>query len=319
MKKIDLHQDVILSFMSGREWFGDQTKVVDAQWTYAWNKIDYENTQCLLVWAANRPYQLIGDFRDLEKRVITYDREVMQKQHEAMERLIAQYHCNTIRNKQDLDAIETLSFLHHIEWVDHAVTEQEIEQRWRQWVRSIGFTWNFANYLATNNTSKATTWLTSLWKNIVKKMHDLGMIVDTAHMNHQSMMDVIRIAKKPIMNSHSNLKHFCAHTRNVEDEFLYALKDNGGVLWLSVYQDFVWWTHVDAYLEQIAYVIDLIGPDHVALWTDFHWLVTQKCLVWLQHISDLNALEDRVVELFWENIAQKFFWDNSMRVLQANL
>ena len=58
-------------------------------------------------------------------------------------------------------------------------------------------------------------------------MHDLGMIVDTAHMNHQSMMDVIRIAKKPVLNSHSNLKHFCAHTRNVEDEFLYALKDNG--------------------------------------------------------------------------------------------
>lgn len=319
MKKIDLHQDVILSFMSNSEWFGNQSKVVDMHWTYAWNKIDYEDTQCLLVWAANRPYQLIGDLHDLEKREITYDREVMQNQHDAMERLIAQYKCNTIRNKQDLNAVETLSFLHHIEWVDHEVTEKEIEQRYREWIRSIGFTWNFDNYLATNNTSKTTTWLSSLWKSIVLKMHDLGMIVDTAHMNHQSMMDVIRIAKKPIMNSHSNLKHFCSHTRNVEDEFLYALKDNWGVLWLSVYQDFVWWTQVDAYLEQIAYVIDLIGPDHVALWTDFHWLTTQKCLVWLQQISDLNALEDRVVEMFWETLAQKFFRDNSMRVLQANL
>jgi len=67
------------------------------------------------VWAANRPYQLIGDLHDLEKRVITYDRAVMQNQYDAMERLIEQYHCNTIRNKQDLDVLERLSFLHHIE------------------------------------------------------------------------------------------------------------------------------------------------------------------------------------------------------------
>lgn len=305
--------------MFNSEWFGNQAKVVDTHGTYAWNKSDYEHTQCLLVWAANRPYQLVGDLYDLEKRVITYDRTVMNNQHAAMVRLMEQYNCNTIRNKQDLESIETLSFVHHIEWVDHDVTEKEIEQWWSQWIRSIGFTWNFDNYLATNNTSKAWTWLMSLWKTIVQKMHDLGMIVDTAHMNHQSMMDVVRIAKKPILNSHSNLKHFCAHTRNVEDEFLYALKDNGGVLWLSVYQDFVWSWDVDAYLQQIEYVIERIGPDHVALWSDFHWLSTQKCLVWLQHISDLNALEDRVVEVFWENIAQKFFWDNSMRVLQANL
>jgi membrane dipeptidase len=61
-------------------------------------------------------------------------------------------------------------------------------------------------------------------------MNHQGMIIDTAHMNHQSMMDVVRCSKKPILNSHSNLKAFASHTRNVEDEFLDALAQNGGVL-----------------------------------------------------------------------------------------
>jgi membrane dipeptidase len=61
-------------------------------------------------------------------------------------------------------------------------------------------------------------------------MNNLGMVVDTAHMSHESMMDVLSCAPSPVLNSHSNLKHFCPHTRNVEDDFLKALADNGGVL-----------------------------------------------------------------------------------------
>ena len=155
MKKIDLHQDIILSFIWDIQWFDDQSKVIDMYWTYAWNKIDYDATQCCLVWAANRPYRLLGDVRDMEKRIITYDLEMMKKQHNALEKLIAMYNCHVIRTKQDLQGIDSLTVLHHIEWVDHKVRYEEIEQRYMQWIRSIGFTWNFDNYLATNNTSTA--------------------------------------------------------------------------------------------------------------------------------------------------------------------
>ncbi len=138
-------------------------------------------------------------------------------------------------------------------------------------------------------------------------------------MNHASMMEVAELSLKPILNSHSNLKHFCAHARNVEDEFLVALQKNGGVLWLSVYKTFVWAEDVEAYLEQIGYVIDYIGPDHVALGTDFHWLPTKKCLEGLQQITDLSALEIAITKRFWPAVAQKFFRANAERILQDNL
>jgi membrane dipeptidase len=57
-------------------------------------------------------------------------------------------------------------------------------------------------------------------------MNTLGMIIDTAHMSHTAMMEVVEISSKPIVNSHANLKHFCPHPRNVEDEFLFALQKN---------------------------------------------------------------------------------------------
>jgi hypothetical protein len=47
--------------------------------------------------------------------------------------------------------------------------------------------------------------------------------------------------------------------------------------------------------------------------------VTSKCIKWLQHISQLNNLEEYIVKEFWSSFAQKFFYDNSMRILQSNL
>ena len=319
MKKIDLHQDVILSFVHSVEGFWDESKVQDIDGTYAGNFTAYLAAELRVVFAANRPYQVTGDFADLAWRKIAYSQVVFEQQQTAIEQLIHMYELWTILSVQDLLLDKRLSFLLHIEWVDHKVTLQDIRDYFARWVRSIGFVRNYDNFLATNNTTREETWLTTLWRSIVAEMNTLGMIIDTAHMSHAAMMEVAEISSKPILNSHANLKHFCPHPRNVEDEFLFALQKNWGVLWLSVYQTFVWWLDVEAYLEQIAYVIDRIGSDHVALGTDFHWLPTKKCLEGVQHITDLSALEIAITKRFWVPLAQKFFRTNAQRILQQNL
>jgi len=321
MQKIDLHQDVILSFIHGVDGFWDECKVQDREGTYAGNLASYLSAELHVVFAANRPYQVIGDFADLAWRKIYYSKDVFEQQQTAMEQLIHTYELWTILSVQDMLLDKRLSVLLHIEWLDHLVTREDIREYFARGVRSIGFVWNYDNALAHANTTQATdwTWLTDLWRAIVAEMNTLWMIIDTAHMNHASMMEVADLSSKPILNSHANLKHFCSHARNVEDEFLLALQKNGGVLWLSVYQDFVGASPVEAYLDQIAYVIDHIGPDHVALGTDFHWLPTKKCLEGLQHITDLSALEIAVTKRFWLAVAQKFFRANAERILHSNL
>jgi membrane dipeptidase len=220
---------------------------------------------------------------------------------------------------KDIDNVRSLSFVLHIEWIDHEVTREDIRNYFYKGIRSIGLVWNVDNYLATANTSLAWTWITTLGKEIIQEMNTLGIIIDTAHMNHISMMQVAELSSKPIVNSHANLKHFCSHTRNVDDSFLYALKRNGGVLWLSVYVPFVWSSRIDDYLNQIAWVVDSVWPDHIALGTDFHGIPVEKSLYWVSYISDLVYLEQKVRERFGEQITKKFFWENSRRVLLQNL
>lgn len=322
MKKIDLHQDIILSFESNPDGFTDSNKVIDINGSYAWNLHDYKNTDTVLVWSANWPYHLEWDLNNVIDRKITYDKNNIPHRQGIMEDIIKNNGVGVVKNRNDLSSIEWFNIIHHIEWVDHIESIDDIKDLYNIWVRSIWFVWNFDNSLSKNNTSKDNVWLTDLGKEVVEYMNSQWMIVDTAHMNHQSMMDVVKISKKPILNSHSNIKVLNDHTRNVEDEFIDALARNGWVLWLSIFSSFISQDSIvtiDHYLDQIRYVKNRIWEDHVALWTDFHGLVTSKCIQWLQHISQLNILEDNIVSAFWSSFAQKFFYDNSMRILQSNL
>jgi microsomal dipeptidase-like Zn-dependent dipeptidase len=315
MRKIDLHQDIILSFQENSAWFDDRAFTTSCAWGYA----DYIASDLRIVFAAFWPYQVSGELRDLENRKIEYDKNLFDSQYQAMYRLIQQNNLRVIRLREDIDNISSLSVLLHIEWIDHEVTREEISKYFQKGIRSIGLVWNVDNHLAESNISSAWTGLTELGKEIIQEMNALGIIIDTAHMSHASMMQTVALSTKPILNSHANLKHFCAHTRNVEDAFLYALKENGGVLWLSVYTPFIWSSRVEDYLDQIARVIELIWPDHIALGTDFHGIPPEKCLQWVCHITDLTYLEEKVTERFGKEIATKFFWENSRRLILQNL
>lgn len=322
MKKIDLHQDIVLSFENWLKWFSDKSKVVDIHWSYAGNYNDYLDNDLMLVWSANWPYHLEWNLSDIESRKITYDKNNIEKRHIIMENLADSHDIGIIKKKEDLKKMKKLNIIHHIEWIDHVKSIGDIEKLYDLWVRSIGFVWNFDNFLCSNNTNFNGNWLTKLGREVVKFMNNKWMIIDTAHMNHESMMDVVKFSEKPIINSHSNLKSFHNHTRNVEDEFIRMIVKNNWVLWLSVYNGFISPNNkafIEDYIQQIKYVTDIAWEDHVALWTDFHWLITKECVKWLQNISDLNNLEEIIIREFWVNFAQKFFYDNSMRILESNL
>ena len=54
-------------------------------------------------------------------------------------------------------------------------------------------------------------------------MNRLGMLVDLAHVSDETMRDVFRITKAPVIYSHSSLRHFCDTQRNVPDDILLLL------------------------------------------------------------------------------------------------
>lgn len=113
-------------------------------------------------------------------------------------------------------------------------------------VRYLTLTWNNSNPWATSamdetrhGDSLTHKGLTDFGKQVVKRMNELGMLVDVSHVGEQTFWDVINTTTKPIIASHSNAYALCPVFRNLKDDQIKAMGKNGGVIQLNFYSGFV--------------------------------------------------------------------------------
>ena len=69
---------------------------------------------------------------------------------------------------------------------------------------------------------------------VVKEMNRLGMMVDISHISDKSFFDVLKFTNAPVIASHSSCRALCASPRNLSDDMLLALKENGGVIQICI-------------------------------------------------------------------------------------
>ncbi len=122
----------------------------------------------------------------------------------------------------------------------------KLEALYNRGVRYMTLTWNNSTTWATSaldETTKADSLkhkgLTDFGKSVVRKMNDLGMLVDLSHVGEQTFWDAINTTTKPILVSHSCAYKLCPHRRNLKDEQIMAVGKNGGVIHLNFYSGFV--------------------------------------------------------------------------------
>lgn len=81
--------------------------------------------------------------------------------------------------------------------------------------------------------------LTDFGKEVVREMNRLGMLVDISHVSDKVMHDVLDISSAPLIASHSGARGVNDHTRNVPDDVLKRLPQNGGVIMVVFYPSFL--------------------------------------------------------------------------------
>ena len=139
-------------------------------------------------------------------------------------------------------------------------------------VRAIGLTWNQRNDIADGvGEIRAKGGLTNFGVSLIKEMNRLGMIVDVSHLTKPGFWDIIAESSAPIIASHSNAEAVCNHQRNLDDDQIRALAKNGGVMGMNFCPPFVAAENpsLDKMLDHIDHIVQLVGPNHVGLGSDF--------------------------------------------------
>lgn len=123
---------------------------------------------------------------------------------------------------------------------------KKIDHFYNRGMRYLGLTWNNSNSIASsakdeaNNVSKLKeVGLTDFGKRVVKKCNDLGVMIDISHAGEKTFWDVIKITNKPIIASHSSVFSLCPHYRNLKDDQLRAIGENGGVVFVNFYPGYI--------------------------------------------------------------------------------
>ncbi|MHA6250831.1 dipeptidase [Oceanobacillus sp. CAU 1775] len=192
-------------------------------------------------------------------------------------------------------------------------------------VRMIGFTWNYSNTLGEGanrvygNTEQTPSegGLTELGENVVRKMNELGMIVDVSHMARETFWDVLEISEAPIIASHSGVNALKEHQRNLTDEQLLALKENRGVISIVFYPAFLT-DHSTGYVSDIVdhidYVVDLIGIDYVGIGSDYDGASMPEDL---QNVSDFpKIIEELAFRGYTKQEIEQILGGNVLRLLE---
>ena len=81
--------------------------------------------------------------------------------------------------------------------------------------------------------------LSVLGEQIVREMNRLGMMVDVSHISDEAFYDVLEVSSAPVIASHSSCRALCGSPRNLTDDMLLALKENGGVIQICILSNYL--------------------------------------------------------------------------------
>jgi membrane dipeptidase len=204
---------------------------------------------------------------------------------------------------------------------------EKLEHFYNRGVRMICLNWNFINGIghpnfkiinnAPSKTPNTELGLTEFGISMVKKMEELGMIVDVSHLSDKGFWDVYNNTSKPFIASHSNSRAVCNHPRNLTDEMIKALNSRGGVMGLNFAKDFIngdaELSYVDDIVKHALHIIEVGSIDVLAFGTDFDGIErntevdnASMMQVFYEKFKEKGLSDEDIEKIFYKNFLRVF-------------
>ncbi|MCP4603344.1 MAG: hypothetical protein GY847_22980 [Proteobacteria bacterium] len=165
--------------------------------------------------------------------------------------------------------------------------------------------------------------LSQFGREVVKKMNELGiMLTDVSHTSPKTVSDILKISNAPVIASHSCSNKVLPHSRNLSDKLIKEIAENGGVICVTAYTDYVDSSaptvkDLVKHINHIKETLDeagLIGIDHICIGSDFDG--GSNGLEGLRDVGDMhNITAELLKEGYSEEDVKKIWWNNSLRLL----
>jgi microsomal dipeptidase-like Zn-dependent dipeptidase len=214
------------------------------------------------------------------------------------------------KDKSKVGALLSLEGTHALEGRAEAVDELHAAG-----FRMLGLAHFFDNEVSGSAHGAKKEGLTELGRAVVKRMEEKGMTIDLAHSSAKTIEDVLAIATRPIVVSHTGVKGTCDNNRNLSDAQLRAIARNGGVVGIGYWDTATCGKDARTIARAIRHAVSVAGIDHVGLGSDYDGTITAPF-----DTAGLVELTDALLaEGFGEGEIRKIAGENVLKLLSANL
>ncbi len=188
-----------------------------------------------------------------------------------------------ISNADEIEAAKQQGKVGFLPTVEHLAIGNELQRvdvLYNAGIRLAGLTYRRKNYIGDGHLERNDGGLSTFGIDVVKRMNDLGMVVDLSHASFRTAMDAIEHSQAPVAFSHDGSYTLgldqgggeYASGRLRRDEELVACAQKGGIVGVTVQPSVIssWGStlSIERLLDHYDYMVKLLGVDHVAIGTD---------------------------------------------------
>ena len=237
--------------------------------------------------------------------------------------------CRTVAEAQTAKAAGNLAIFLSLEGADPLQNDLGLLRIFYELgVRGLGLVWSRRNYAAdgaffNDRREGRKGGLTPFGIELVEKAEELGMFIDVSHLNDEGFSDVVDVATKPIIASHSNCRSLAGSMRNLTDSQITAIARTNGVIGMNALNVFIRDNEPDVtvahFVDHVDHIVDIAGIDHVGIGFD----LCDRHADFLQMVPDLETHDiidthANLGEFTCEMIIRGYSDDDILAVLGGN-